>query len=335
METIKKALRDPAELATGFMATRMLHVATKLGIAELFEDGTAGAEEIARATGSHPSSLARLLRGLADLGFLAEDEHGRFRLTATGKRLRRDHHASIAPLVLECGEPHVQAAWAELGHAVRTGGSAFYYALGAEYWAYVGRRPSLDAGAGEFLSADDRSKVAACDFSGVETLIDVGGGRGELLLAILEQSPWLRGTVFDLPELASAATTLLGASPLGERATFVGGDFFTEVPVGADVYLLANIVRDWGDADAVRILRTCLGAMRPESRLLVVEPSTPDAPAVEDLHRMVLFGLARERSLEELHALISSAGFRPGRARRAGPRLRIIEACPNDENGTG
>src|SRR5439155_26285579 len=117
--------RDPAELATGFMTSRMLHVATKLGIAEILGEGAVACDELARATGSHPPSLARLLRGLVDLGFLTEKKDGRFRLTATGRCLRSDHPRSIASLVLQCGEPHLQAAWTELGHAVRTGGSAF------------------------------------------------------------------------------------------------------------------------------------------------------------------------------------------------------------------
>jgi hypothetical protein len=101
------------------------------------------------------------------------------------------------------------------------------------------------------------------------------------------------------------------------------------VPPGADLYLLANIVRDWSEADAVRILAGCRRAMRAESRLLVVEPSAPHAPAVEDLHRMVLFGLARERSLEELRDLVTAAGFAPGRVIEAGSRLRVIEARPS------
>jgi SAM-dependent methyltransferase/DNA-binding transcriptional ArsR family regulator len=315
-----------SELANGFMASRMLQVAAKLGIADFLGDGAAAGDEIARATGSHPSALARLLRGLGELGLVSEQRDGRFRLTAAGRRLRRDHRDSVASLALAGGAPHVQAAWAELAHAVRTGRSAFYYALGAEYWAYAARHPDLAPDESDGPSSEERVVLDACDFSGISTLVDVGGGRGRLLAAILGQNPEMKAIVFDLPTMAPAAEVLLAEVGIGGRASFVGGDFFSAVPSGGGVYLLANVVRDWSDADSVRILESCRRAMAPGARLLLLDRSGGDVPALENLHRMVLFGGAHERTTEELAGLLEAAGFEKGRVVATAAHTSLLEA---------
>jgi O-methyltransferase len=268
------------------------------------------------------------LKGLARVGVLVEDANSGFRLTPSGRKLRRDDPESIVPLLLEYGSPHVQAAWAEVGHSVRTGRAAFYYALGAEYWAYVGKHPDIAAGAHDRLSLDDRDAVSAHDFSGVDLLVDVGGGQGHLLAAILERNLGMRGILFDLPPLGPARTAFFADAGLADRACFVGGDFFTEVPRGGDAYLLAGILCDWSDTDAVRILRNCRRAMTPASRLVIVEASAAPLPALADLHRMVLFGAAREREAGELRSLAETAGFDVGEVIATPSRPTILEALP-------
>lgn len=294
-----------ADLAAGFMTSRMLYVAAKLGIAEVLAEGAVTGDELARATTSHRPSLERFLRALTRVGFLREEPGGRFALTAQGRRLHRDHPQSIVRLVLECGAPHVQAAWSELSHAVRTGRSAFSFAFGADYGAYVRRHRNLGESAFHAFSAAERAEVAGLDLSEVTTLVDVGSG-SELLAEILARNPQMKGLAFGAPVMG-------GADPL------------VNLPAGADAYLLAGVLRDSSDEDALGILASCRRAAGRSSRLIVVEPASVSPPAVADLHRLVL-GADCDRSVEDLCALVTAAGFAPRRALTLPTGIHLVEA---------
>jgi ubiquinone/menaquinone biosynthesis C-methylase UbiE len=178
--------------------------------------------------------------------------------------------------------------------------------------------------------------VDAYDFSVFTHIADVGGGNGILLAAILRSAPRLRGTLLDREAVIPRARERLAAAGLDGRADCVPGDFFREAPAGADAYVLSRVLHDWSDADAVRILQTCRRQMQPDDRLLIVEAVLPDRavdnPATirMDVHMLLLFGTARERTEAEFHHLLREADLQPvGRTDTRSPTgLSIIEAAP-------
>jgi SAM-dependent methyltransferase len=300
------------ELIDGFVATQLLYVAAKLGIADTLSVGAQSAGELAEATGADPATLRRVLRGLAAVDVLDERDDGRFALGALGEALRPLQGAAIAR-----GEVYYDSA-AGLFEAVMKGGVPYELTHSARFFDHLGQHPSREAafqgsmaGRAELEAA---AVVAAYDFTQFETVVDVGGGRGVLLGAILEAAPEIRGTLIDRPAAIPDARAYLESAGHGERAACVAGDFFVGVPPGADAYVLSRVLHDWPDADAARILETCRRAMRPDGRVLVVDAVLPrravDKPAAirMDIHMLLLLG-ARERTEAEFRDLAASAGF--------------------------
>jgi SAM-dependent methyltransferase len=321
-------------LIDGFVTTQLLYVAAKLGIADHLADGPRTGGELAEAVGADPGALGRVLRGLVIEDVLAEVDGGRFALTPLGECLVPLRGSAIAR-----GELYYESAGGLL-ESVRTGGTSFELVHGARFFDYLAAHPDQEAtfqgsmaGRSE-QEADD--VVAAYDFTGVCRLIDVGGGRGILLARILRATPDLDGVLFDRPAAISAARRLLDEQSVSERAECVGGDFFESVPAGADGYLLSRVLHDWNDADAGRILASCRQAMGPDGRLLIVEAILPerakDRPATirMDLHMLLLFRAARERTEAEFRDLLEHNGFHLRRVvMTASPAgLGIIEATP-------
>jgi SAM-dependent methyltransferase len=320
-------------LMDGYLTTQLLHVAAELGVAEVLEGGPLHAADVAERVGAQPGPLGRVLRGLAAEGVLDEDGAGRFSLTPVGACL-----PALRGAALVRGRLYHRAASGMLD-AVRDGGTAFDRAYGEGFFAHLDRHADARATFQGSMAARSEQEasdvVAAYDFSGFGRLVDVGGGTGVLLAAILRSAPELRGVLVDLEEVVEMARPRLAAAGVGDRVDLVGDDFFTEIPAGADLYVLSRVLHDWDDADAARILATCRRATPPGSRLLVVEALLPeraaDGPAVirMDLHMLLLFG-TRERTAAEYRALLQGTGFTTRRvvptASPAG--LGVIEAAP-------
>jgi O-methyltransferase domain/Dimerisation domain len=320
-------------LLDGFVTTQLLYVAAKLGVADVLADGPRSGEEIAAAVGADRDALVRVLRGLVTDDVLAEEEDGRFALTPVGECLRAGAGAALAR-----GEVYYEAA-AGLLATVREGGTAFEHVHGERFFDHLARHPDREAAFQASMAARSEQEahdvVAVYDFSELRRLVDVGGGRGILLAAILRANPNLRGVLTDREAALPAARVHLDAASVGDRAECVAADFFTTVPPGADAYLLSRVIHDWDDADARHILSICRRAMPRTSRLLVVEAILPerarDRPAAirMDLHMLLLLG-ARERTEAEFRALLDSSGFELQRVvMTASPAgLGVIEALP-------
>jgi hypothetical protein len=311
------AQRDLARLIDGYLTTQLLYVAAKLGVADVLAEGPRTGREVAEAVGADPDALTRMLRGLVLEDVLAEDEDGRFALTAVGERLRDGVPGSLRAAALARGELYWSAA-AGLLRAVTEGSTAFEHVHGEPLFAHLAADPAREA-AFQASMADRAQReaadvVAAYDFAGLRELVDVGGGSGVLLETILRATPDLRGVLVDRPEGVARARARLAAADLDGRAECVAGDFFAAVPSGADAYLLSRVLHDWEDADARRILARCRAGMPAGARLLVVEAIVPerarDGPeAVRmDLHMLILFG-ARERTEAQFEELLAGAGF--------------------------
>lgn len=325
-------------LVCGFWVARAIYTATRLGIPDLVADGPKTTAELARLTASHGPSLYRLLRALASVGLFSETEDG-FLPTPLGDTLRSDVPASLSSFVLmELGESH-HRAWGELVHAVRTGEPAFDAAMGMTAWDFFERDQEMARHLGRAMHGLTENVVAAVlevyDFSGFSRLVDVGGGEGGFLAAVLGGRPEATGVLFDLPYVIDNAQSRMRETGLADRCELVGGDFFAKVPAGGDLYLLKWVLHDWGDEESIAILRNCRQAIAEDGRLLVVDTVIPpgDAPAPGkfiDLNMMVL-GSGRERTEAEFTALFAAAGFRLNRVLPMRSPSSIVEAIPISE----
>jgi SAM-dependent methyltransferase len=317
------------------MASQCLAVAAELGIADLLAGGARGADELAAATGTHPDALRRLLRALAALGLMREEEPGRFLLAPAGEPLRRGGDGSLREEILQMLHPTSWASWGALAGSVKTGAPAFPTLFGADAWSWRAAHP--EAGAAFDAMAERNSRRAAesllahLDLEGVECVVDVGGGTGGLLAGILARRPGLRGILLDRPEVVAAAPALLEAAGVADRCRVEGGDFLAAVPSGGDLYLLRGVLHDWDDAAAATILRNCRRAIPPAGRLVIVEallePGAPPATTLLDLHMLLLHG-GRERNAEGFRALLESTGFRLASIRGTGGAESLVVGAP-------
>ena len=301
-----------ARAMDGFVTTQLLYVAAKLGVADALAAGPRTGAELAEAVGADAGALTRVLRGLAVEEVVDELADGRFALSATGESL----HALQGPIVARAELYYVAATG--LLDAVRDGGVPFERVHGERFFEHLGRDPDREVAfqasmvARAEREADD--VVDAYDFRAARRLIDVGGGNGVLLGAILRAAPHLRAVLLDREAATSAARARLEADRVGDRAECVAGDFFASVPAGADTYLLSRVIHDWDDDDAQRILATCRAAMPDGARLVLVEAILPErareAPEAirMDLHMLILLG-ARERTEAEYRRLLAQAGL--------------------------
>jgi hypothetical protein len=302
-------------LLRGALTTRALGVVADLRIADALAERPRRVDELARETGADADSLHRLLRALASDGVFAEDADGVFRNTAASELLRTGWGAFA----------HLFAGvfYRTVSELDATGTPTFPALFGTDFWSWLEQHPDERALFDTAMEQGNERRVdrlAELDWRGDETVVDVGGGNGSLLLGLLERHPRLRGIVFDLPE------TVRDESAFGDRCTFVAGDFFESVPHG-DVYVLSTILHDWDDERATAILRTIGTAATPGTRLLVLDAVVPrgnDPHGAKWLDLLMLaFAGGRERTEPERRALLASAGFEPTRIEDG-----LIEAAP-------
>ncbi len=307
-----------------------LHVAATLGIADLLADGPRTVEELASATSTHAEALYRLLRMLAGADVFAEEEPRRFRLTPLASTLRTGTPDSVRDWALYIAAPPVWAAWGDLLHSVRTGESAFEHTQGVPLFSYLTDHPELAAAYNNWMAKQSELQngavLASYDFSAHRTVVDVGGGQGATLAAILQAHPRVAGVLFDLPQVVATATL---PPAVAARCAIVGGDVLKSVPQGGDAYLLKRVLMDFGDELAIRALANCRDAMAEGGKVLVVEPIVPEGnePGVGkflDLTMLALPG-GRVRTEAEHRALFEGAGLEVRRAIPTPSPLRLVE----------
>jgi hypothetical protein len=298
----------------GAMAVQAVHVAAKLGIADFLTRGPKTVGELAEATHTHSPFLGRFLRALTSIGIFSEDASGRFCQTPLSDVLRTDHPESVRPWAMMLGAAFVWRPTGELASAVASGQPAFEHVYGAQFFRYLAQNRDEAAIFNAAMSSAPAwidAVVNAYDFSQFEQIVDVGGGRGALLVGILSANPRLRGVLYDLPGVADNVETPARES-VADRLEVMTGDFFDSVPAGADAYLLSGVIHDWPDEPAARILKNVRRAIRPQGRLLVLDAvltrSNDPAQAMMDLAMMVLTG-GQERSESQFRSLLNDAGF--------------------------
>lgn len=320
------------QMLDGYKVTQMLYVAARLGIADQLEGGPRTADELAAATGADADALYRVLRTLASIGVFEEIGPRRFALTPLAEPLRTGHPDSLRSLAIFLGED-TYVPWGDLLQSVMTGAPAFEHVYGAPHFSYLTQHPEASARFDQAMSGNARRGASAVlaeyDFAGGGTVVDVGGGRGVLLAAILGAHPELRGILFDQPQVVAGAQPVLEAAGVAERCETMAGDFFAAVPPGGNFYVLRHILHDWDDERGIAILRTCAQAMSPGRKVLVIEAivaSGNEGPQTKfiDLQMLVLYG-GRERTAEEYERLFTAAGLRLTRIIRTASDANIIE----------
>jgi len=330
--------QDLLRLVSGFHVTQTIHAAVELGVPDLLANGERTSDELAEASGADPPTLYRLLRALASLGVLREADGRRFSLTELGQPLRADVPGSVRGWVRLTGRDYVWRSWGNLTNAVREGENSFRMLHGTDIWTWRAEHPEESAVFDEAMKSltggANAAILAAYDFGRFGTIVDVAGGTGALIAAVLAAHPDVRGVLFDQEHVVSGAEPILRAAGVLDRCEIVSGSFFESVPEGGDAYLLKWIIHDWEDEESVAILRTCRSAMGPDSVVLLVErhlgsPNEDAAAKLADLNMLVMPG-GRERTQEEYAALFGRAGLRYVSTSLAANGQAVVEAAPAD-----
>jgi len=315
-------------IAGGYCLPRCLHVVADLGVADALAEVPLSAADLAEAVGAHPDALGRVLRLLSAVGVF-ESREGKFLHSPASRLLRADHPQSMRAFVRMFGVRFNWETYAELGYSVRTGRPAGDEVTPGGFWAYFSSRPEEWSIFNEAMEAKAHGQVAAIvsayDFSGFGVISDIGGGRGHLLRAVLEQAPFARGVLFDLPRVIDEAGDLAS-----DRLRLQAGDFFKgELPV-CDAYLLMDIIHDWNDEESETILKAVRRSARPGAKLLLLETIVPENNALDwskmlDVHMLTLLG-GKQRTRQEFEALLSAADFTFEREIDTGAGISLIEA---------
>ncbi|MDI5980069.1 methyltransferase [Amycolatopsis magusensis] len=331
--TAEDAYRHILTESIAFLYPAALRAAALLEVAEHLAGGPRDVAELAGLTGASGPYLRRLLRLLASHGTFREDEDGRFHLTPQADLLRADAPRSLRAAVLLVTEESWWQSAADLAEAVRRGEPAFDRRVGKPFFAHLAEHPEhgalFDAGMAAYSAGEIGYIVEGYDFPDSGVMVDVGGGRGGLLLAALRARPGLRGILLEQEQvLAGNVLPELGAD---DRWTLHPGDFFSAVPAG-DLYTVKNILHDWSDDQCVRILENCRRAMNPGARLLAIDAVIPPGndpdfgKAIDILMLLLLPGGERTRS--EFERIFERAGFRITRVIPTPGTVSMIEAVP-------
>lgn len=337
--TERASWTDLLQMINASWMSQAIYVAARLGIPDLLAQGPMKSADLAKTTETHPRALYRLMRALATLGLCNELEDGRFELSPLGSHLRTDVQGSLRHWAINWGG-YLWQTWGNLLHSVRTGETGRKLATGHSGFERFSQDPEAAAvfnkAMVEFTRQMTAGVVSAYDFSAITKIVDVGGGYGELLAAILQANPKMRGMLFDLPHAIEGAKKHLAEAGVAERCEIVAGSFFESVPGGADAYILKSIIHDWDDDRSIAILKNCRKATDRRGKVLLVErlmparvqPSAADrAIAMSDLNMMVAPGGA-ERSEAEYRALFNAAGLNLARIVPTPAFFNVLEALP-------
>ncbi|MGV0739340.1 methyltransferase [Mycobacterium syngnathidarum] len=332
----RRAAPPPAamlEIILGAWIAQGISAAAQLGVADALAGGPLRPEELARRVGANADTLNRLMRALVSEGIFRRTRDGRYALNALGDTLRKDAPVSVAGMAKFVGSPQHREHWSHLADAVRTGEAVIPKLRGRAAFDYIGSEPELSAIFNDAMTSVSELAIApvtaAYDFTRFSTIADVGGGHGRMLAAVLTATPGARGLLYDLPQVVEGAPELLGRYGVAERVQVLAGSFFDNVPEGADAYLLKNIIHDWPDDEAVKILRNVRAAATPGTTLLLVESVIPEHDR-EYLGKWIdmemLIGIAaRERNEAEYRRLYEQAGFRLTRVVQTASPFSLVE----------
>ncbi len=330
---------EPAKALETFIMgeaiSRCLQVIAKLLIADRLTQSPETAEVLAQETSTHARSLYRVLRTVASAGVFREDEKGRFHMTPTAELLRTDMPGSMQPWLVLRGEEWHRSSWNKLYATVTTGETAFNIAHAEGLFDYLKHDSDAATVFNKAMAATKgftQAIVDAYDFSSTRKIIDVGGGYGSLLSAILQKNSHLQGMLYDTKEVTDQARKGINDAGLESRCEIISGDFFTDVPEGADTFILRRIIHDWDDEKSIKILSNCRRAMNNNGKLLLAETIIEHGNVLSpgkfyDIDMMVMVG-GLERTLDEYSILFEAAGFTLTNVVSTKSNMSILEGQP-------
>jgi hypothetical protein len=324
-----------SRMLVGAALSRAICTIGELGVSDHIVSGTPQpVARLAQLTGTHERSLYRVLRFTASYGVFREMGDRAFDHTPLSAALRSDAVGTFRPAAQMFHR--MFPVWDGLDHAARTGESGCSKVLGEPMFDYIGRHPELapvfDAGMTAFHGHETEAMLEAYDFSGIRTLADIGGGNGSLLCEVLRRYPQLRGILFDLGHVIGRARAAIQQSALENRCPVIEGNFFEEVPPGADAYLMRHIIHDWTDEQSVQILGNVRSVIPTDGRVLLVEfavPAANQASLGKDADMIMLtYPGGMERTEEEYQALFKQSGFRLHKVTPTRTSVCVIEGRP-------
>lgn len=323
------------QMVIGKWISQALGTIVEIGVPDQLATGARQCSDIARKAGVSEDGLYRLLRALAAVGLFAESGDRQFRLTGMGQLLQSNHPESLAGYARFTAHDITWRPWGQLNYSVKTGMPAFDHVFNASIFEHFSRNPEVAAVFDDAMTSisvrEARATCDAYDFKGVATLMDVAGGHGLLLATVLRRHKKMRGVLFDLPHAAAGAAATFTRAGITGRVRIESGDFFKELPTGADAIIMKHIIHDWDDDSATRILQACHRALGRRGKVLIVDPvvplgNTPHYGKLLDLEMLVLTPRGRERTKAEFAKLLRGAGFRLSRVIATESPLSIVEA---------
>ena len=321
------------DLIFGAWISQGITAVVDLGVADALAGGPLPLDELASKVGADPDALGRLLRALVSKGVFAQRVDGRYELTPPADLLRSDAPTSMAALARFIGSPQHREHWSLLPEAIKTGAAVIPGLRGKSFFDYLGDEPEFGRIFNDAMTSGSGLStgpvVEAYDFTQFSTIVDVAGGHGRLLAAILTSAPNAQGILYDLPEVIAGAPPLLREMHVAERVRLAEGSFFDSVPAGGDAYVLKHIIHDWDDDASVHILRNLRSAAAAGAALLLVETVVPDDDSESNAKwtdmEMLLVNNGRERTAGEYRHLFDQAGFQMIGVVDTGSRFSIIE----------
>lgn len=320
------------DMSYAYVISRAIHAAATLGVADHLVHGPKSATELAALVGADPQSLYRLLRTLASHGIFSEDNEGTFTLTPIAELLVTSNPDSVRYLLMKEDESRWNA-YGDLLYSVKTGKPAFDHHYGSGYFDYIAKHPKLaqsfDLGMANLSAKEDYLIANSYDFSPYHTIVDLGGGVGGFLSEVLKKTPSSQGIVYELEHLKERVDAYLKKQNLSSRSKFASGSFFESVPEGFDMYMLKRILHDWDDESCIRILKNFRNAMKPDSRLLIIDAVMPEGNAPHeskniDLFMLTLFG-GQERTQKAWQKILDASGLKLNRIWPTPSALAIID----------
>jgi ubiquinone/menaquinone biosynthesis C-methylase UbiE len=317
-----------AQMSMGFIVSQAISVASKLYIADYLKTDAKTIAELAELTATHEPSLYRLMRALTSVGVFQKDADGRYSNSPVSELLRSDHPESFRSASHMIGDHEHWRAHGNMLQSVKTGEIAFEYTFGMPVFPYYAQNAEpakvFDNAMTDFSKSIANAVVAVYDFSQANTIADIGGGHGLLLETILKAAPDAKGILFDQPQVVAGAN-------VSERIEKVSGDFFSAIPVEADLYLMKFIIHDWNDEQSETILRNLAKSAKPGARVLLIESvveeddSVPSMSKVMDLNMLAMTG-GKERTATEYAELLEKTRFKLTRVIPTPSPVQIVEA---------
>ena len=324
------------QILGGAFLSQAVYVAAKLGLADLLADEPRAVKYLAEKTATDERSLYRVLRTLSSAGVFCQTADKVFANTPVSETLRSNVAGSQRDMAIWMGEPEHWRVYGSMLESVKTGEAVWKSVHGAEVFPYIFEANRalgeiFDRAMTSFSRQTIPAILEAYDFSNAECVADIAGGHGHLLAAVLKANPRIeRGVLFDAPVVLKDARALLEKESIAERVELVAGDFFKEVPVAADIFLLKHIIHDWDDARSISILKNIADSMNGDAKVLILElvivaGNEPHFGKILDMEMMVSPG-GVERTEAEYREILAASGLRLARVIPTKSPLSIVEA---------